>query len=366
MSEITLDYYDEELIKDFLGELEDAREEAERCCGNLKQRPGAPALLDELFRTLHSVKSNLRMMGLVRYSDLVHAFENVLDQVRNGEVGYEPVMADLFLLSVEEVQRLCVEHFAGGAIDEERCQQLERPLGRIAFNSREGIEGAVKGVIRLLDPGFLDEEPPPAAVPPATPSPPPAAATDPEAAAVERFAAMGRKAEERLPGWDGRTARIVELALELNREGGEPVPPRQLAAAGWMHAVGLCRVAPAWLDQLDAPPARREPSVAAYPAMGAALLRKAPGWEAAARIVEQQRERWDGGGYPRGLAGEAIEAGARILALAGAFEGRPDGVAGDRRAVLQAVAAINAEAGQRFDPAWVKRFNGVIRRRYVG
>ena len=213
MSEITLDYYDEELIKDFLGELSDAQEAIEETFESLRQRPGAPALLDELFRTLHSVKSNLRMMNLTRYSDLVHSFENVLDQTRNGEIGYEPVMADMFLLSMVEVRRLCEEHFGGRPIDERRCETLERPLGRIAFSSREGIAEAVKAVIRLLDPGYLDEEPPVAAPSQIAPAADPsvssavssaASSTNPPSAtpatadpALERFAAMARKAEER-------------------------------------------------------------------------------------------------------------------------------------------------------------------------
>ena len=371
MSEITLDYYDEELVKDFLGELADAHEAIEQTYDELVCRPGAPALLDELFRTLHSVKSNLRMMSLNRYSDLVHAFENVLDQTRKGEIGYEPVMADLFLLSMIEVRRLCEEHFAGGEIDDSRCQQLERPLGRIAFASREGIEEAVKGVIRLIDAGYLDEEQsaPAAAPPQPTPSPAPvhpAPPPDPESAALERFAAMARKAEERLPGWRGRTERVVSLAQALNEAAGEPVPPRQLAAAGWMHLIGLCRVPAQWLDHLGDETARGEPTVAAYPALGAALLRKEPGWEEAAEIVEQHREWWSGEGYPKGRVGEAIPQGARLLALADAFEARPAEALEDRGEVLRVVTAINAQAGRRFDVEWVRRLNQVVRRRYVG
>lgn len=374
MVELNLDY-DDELIKDFLGEMTDAHEAVEQTFYKLEHHPAQPALLDELFRTVHSVKSNLRMMHLNRYSDLVHAFENVLDMVRNGEMGYVPLMADMFLLSVGEVRTLCEAVFAGGDTDEARCGVIERAVGRIANTSREGTDEAVKVVIRLLDANYLPEETP--AAPAAVPEPAPAAvsgstppstapASGPVDEALGRFAAMAAKVEQRLPHWAGRSRRIAELAAELNQQGGAPVDARQLAAAAWLHHVGLVRLDPALEARVDGEDAAAEPRIAAYPAMGAGLLRKETGWETAARIAEQHREWPNGEGYPAGLSGEAMEEGAKILAIAGAFEGMMQADPESKRLVLQAVTAINGQAGRRFDAGWVKRLNELIRRRYVG
>lgn len=78
---------------------------------------------------------------------------------------------------------------------------------------------------------------------------------------------------------------------------------------------------------------------------------------AAAAIARQHHERWDGSGYPAGLAGEAIHPYARIAALADVF----DALTNDRvyRAawtVDDAVAYIEGQSGGQFEPALVGSF----------
>jgi putative two-component system response regulator len=68
-------------------------------------------------------------------------------------------------------------------------------------------------------------------------------------------------------------------------------------------------------------------------------------------------ERWDGGGYPRGLAGEDIPILGRIAAIADVF----DALTSDRvyRSAVQiqdAVEQIKAERGRHFDPGLVDLF----------
>jgi cyclic di-GMP phosphodiesterase len=74
-------------------------------------------------------------------------------------------------------------------------------------------------------------------------------------------------------------------------------------------------------------------------------------------VVLHHHERWDGGGYPGGLAGEAIPIGARIFALADAL----DAITSNRpyRDALpweQALAEIRSGAGRQFDPDVVQAF----------
>ena len=71
-------------------------------------------------------------------------------------------------------------------------------------------------------------------------------------------------------------------------------------------------------------------------------------------IVRSHHERWDGSGYPDGLAGEAIPLEARIIACCDAF----NAMTTDRpyRAALPvdaALAELRANAGTQFDPAVV-------------
>ena len=75
-------------------------------------------------------------------------------------------------------------------------------------------------------------------------------------------------------------------------------------------------------------------------------------------VVRHHHERWDGGGYPSGLAGEAIPMGARVFALADAL----DAMTSDRpyRESIgweRAVDEILACSGRQFDPRVVKAFS---------
>ena len=87
-----------------------------------------------------------------------------------------------------------------------------------------------------------------------------------------------------------------------------------------------------------------------HPEFGHALL-DGVGIEPVDDWVLHHHERWDGGGYPHGLAGEQIPLGARIIFVADAFEAitaeRP--YRGAQNAET-AMAELWANAGTQFDP----------------
>jgi diguanylate cyclase (GGDEF)-like protein len=80
-----------------------------------------------------------------------------------------------------------------------------------------------------------------------------------------------------------------------------------------------------------------------------------------ARLVRSSHERWDGDGYPDGLAGEEIPLGARIILVCDAFDAmrreRPYATARDRH---DALAEIRRGAGTQFDPGLVELFCSVV------
>ena len=86
-----------------------------------------------------------------------------------------------------------------------------------------------------------------------------------------------------------------------------------------------------------------------------------------AEMVYSHHERYDGTGYPRGLAGEDIPLGARIFMIADAF----DAMTSDRvyrRAMPaeEALAEILRHSGTQFDPGAVRAFLSVYQNRFVG
>ena len=91
--------------------------------------------------------------------------------------------------------------------------------------------------------------------------------------------------------------------------------------------------------------------------VGERLLAGPLGMERVARLVRHSHERWDGAGYPDGLAGEAIPLGSRIVFVCSAF----DDMTSDRphhRALepADALAQLERGAGSQFDPTVVAAF----------
>ena len=91
--------------------------------------------------------------------------------------------------------------------------------------------------------------------------------------------------------------------------------------------------------------------------IGAMLVENIPGFELVASAIRHHHERFDGSGYPAGLAGDAIPLVARLLALLDSFSAltcdRPH-----RRRVSAALACteLRRAIGTQFDPALVERF----------
>jgi hypothetical protein len=89
--------------------------------------------------------------------------------------------------------------------------------------------------------------------------------------------------------------------------------------------------------------------------IGEQILVAVPELRGAARLVRHSHERWDGSGYPDGLAGEQIPLGSRIVFCADAFHAiRSDRPYRAGRSAVEALAEIRACAGTQFDPAVVE------------
>jgi diguanylate cyclase (GGDEF)-like protein len=86
--------------------------------------------------------------------------------------------------------------------------------------------------------------------------------------------------------------------------------------------------------------------------IGERILNAAPALRPVARIVRATHERWDGSGYPDGLAGDAIPLGARIVAVCDAYEAMTtERCYQAARTELDAIAELRRNAGSQFDSA---------------
>ena len=149
----------------------------------------------------------------------------------------------------------------------------------------------------------------------------------------------------------GRYAEQVAVALGLGAERVERVK-----IAGLLHDIGKLAVADAILHKPGALEPDEWAEVRRHAEIGARICSHA-GLRDVAAWVLAHHERWAGGGYPHGIAGEAIPLEARILSVADAYEA----MTADRpyRGALPVEAArqeLRDGAGTQFDPAVVDAF----------
>jgi diguanylate cyclase (GGDEF)-like protein len=126
----------------------------------------------------------------------------------------------------------------------------------------------------------------------------------------------------------------------------------ELGAA--LHDVGKIAVR----DIPESPRSHRTSNAASreHPMLGARMV-EALGVDGLSECVRAHHERWDGSGYPDGLAGEDIPLAARIVALADAYDAMTSTrVYGDALSKSAALQEIDHGLGTRFDPALGERF----------
>ena len=125
---------------------------------------------------------------------------------------------------------------------------------------------------------------------------------------------------EREPELHDHHHEVAELAVAVgNRLAMLPDEIDVMVRAAELHDVGKMAVPDKILDKpgpLD-PPERE--FIERHTLVGERILSAAPALQPVARLVRTSHERWDGTGYPDGLAGEQIPLGARVIAVCDAF-----------------------------------------------
>lgn len=83
----------------------------------LESAPDDKELLNRIFRCAHTLKGNSSMLGFDRVAHFTHALEDMLDQLRKGDLEATPVVIDTLLASADIVKGLVEEAKGGDAVD---------------------------------------------------------------------------------------------------------------------------------------------------------------------------------------------------------------------------------------------------------
>jgi two-component system cell cycle response regulator len=167
---------------------------------------------------------------------------------------------------------------------------------------------------------------------------------------------------EREPALHAHLIDVAQLAVAVAGEIGMSAERRdEIYRAAELHDVGKVAIPDAILSKpgpLD--PAEWE-FIRAHTLIGERIIAAAPALVPIARLVRSSHERWDGSGYPDGLAGEEIPLGSRIVGACDAYEAmvseRPYSVA---MVPARALEELDRCAGSQFDPEVVVALRRVL------
>ena len=152
---------------------------------------------------------------------------------------------------------------------------------------------------------------------------------------------------------------VNEIAAVMNLD---ELQRKALQTAAFLHDIGKLAVPEHIINKPGKLTAEEFEKMKIHPTVGADILERVRFPYPVVPIVRAHHERWDGKGYPDGLAGEDIPIGARILSVVDCF----DALASDRpyrkaMPLARAMGIVKEMSGTQFDPAIV----ALLEQRYI-
>lgn len=158
--------------------------------------------------------------------------------------------------------------------------------------------------------------------------------------------------------------RVQEITEAIARElGYDDAGASALGMAAILHDIGKIRVPDSVLGSSNSLAEAEWVLMKQHTLWGAAFLSEQPGFELAASVARHHHERWDGDGYPDGLAGDAIPESALITTVADSFDAMTNNRPYRRgRPVEEAVREIQSCSGTQFSPRVVDALARLFKR----
>ncbi|MEF8828041.1 MAG: chemotaxis protein CheA [Haloarcula sp.] len=122
---------DDQYLDAFIRESDEAITELNNSLLELESDPADTEAMDSIFRTAHTLKGNFGAMGFDNASNLAHAMEDLLDEMRQGEMEVTPDLMDLVFAGVDQIEVIVgeiEEHGESGTETDEMVEELRAVL----------------------------------------------------------------------------------------------------------------------------------------------------------------------------------------------------------------------------------------------
>lgn len=144
---------------------------------------------------------------------------------------------------------------------------------------------------------------------------------DLEQLSIGTVEALARTVDAKSKWTAGHSERTADLAVRIGRAMRcQDQMLEQLFRGGLLHDIGKIGIPLAVLDKPGKLTEEEYATITCHPTMGGKILEPIQAYQDVVPMIVQHHERYDGKGYPDGLAGEAITLGARILCVADVYD----------------------------------------------
>lgn len=173
---------------------------------------------------------------------------------------------------------------------------------------------------------------------------------------------VSREIDRALPWQAGHGKRTAAIARALGQTAGLDADAlHQIKLAALLHDIGLLMLSPDLTKDRDVLDPDSYIAIQHHARLGANVLEPFVFLQEATVLIAHHHERWDGSGYPYGIRGAYIPLGARILAIADAFDSiRIPDVTDQSLRHRIAFRVLRVASGTQFDPQLVNRLHEII------
>ena len=131
----------DEIIGEFITEAEESLDRIEPLFVELEQKGEDNDLINDIFRSMHTIKGAAGFLGYQLVVDVAHSSENIMKKLREGEISLSKELMDVILKSIDML-RILLDHIKEKDGIEEDVSPLVKELESVLTSAMSGAGSA--------------------------------------------------------------------------------------------------------------------------------------------------------------------------------------------------------------------------------
>jgi chemotaxis protein histidine kinase CheA len=379
MAVFTPEELEPDILHDLKEEIFDLYESSLQNLVELELTPHDNEMQRALFRSVHTIKGDLGLVGFTPMIEVLQYLEDILDMLRKGETNYTSPLHDFVVRILDKVSTFVDDIVKEGKAEYDKVaiDATSEVIKQFTQDNKAQHEVMFKQAIATFSNTINESAHQEATNKISIPKTGiPKKISPDKQAELLFFRELIRPIEKRIGVFEGKADRIAALALYVNAYSENSIAEDQLAVACYVHDFGMAFMPEEIIKKQNSLSDMETNLLRSHVYKSTRLLEQLTNWDEARKIIMQHHERADGSGYPLGIARDDICAGAKLLAIVETYinlvtdiEGNSTSAALKSNAVAEngnktkplsevdAVIALNKDYKGQFSGNWLRTFN---------